>query len=590
MVVDPRTIGGLINLGVMRASGGGILLFTGNGGGAFTNTGGTISALTGSEVQLTTGASITGGTLSTVGTGVLRNLNTATLTSLTNAGTFIGNNASVTTLNGTILNSGSFSINSTGSFTDLLLGSDVTLSGGGTVSLVNADRVRGGGILTNIDNTIQGETSNSGSLGNNEIGLVNQAGGVISANISGLTLNVDPNSTNGLVNQGTMQATNGGILRLNGNGGGTFTNNGTIKALSGGMLKFEGTVTSSGTVDVGSDTLSISGSGSYAQTAGTFRLAGGTVTSSTALNFNGGLIDARGSINSAITNGGNLQPALGGTGLSVTGAVTLLSTSKLTFQLGGLTQGNQYGFLNANGSVALNGNLVVSFVNSFKAGNEDNFTVLSATALSGSFTNVASGTRLATTDSSGTFLVTYDGTTVTLSNFQPIGEAPSSPDATESAEHVAGPRSAGRGPYGKTKIDAESPAAPDTSSVAVKNAPAAATSPTTETIVSPSRTASGKAPSAKGRGRPVAIIVENSDQLLGLLEGPGATTAKGKVTVKAKTAARRQAGNRGRTQPNEALNSPASAKENRRDSHAVDSSSSRRTDATIWAIAGRRND
>ena len=312
LVVDPRTIDGLINLGVMRASGGGILLFTGNGGGGFTNTGGTISALTGSEVQLTSGASIIGGTLNTVGTGVLRNLNTATLTSLTNAGTFIGNNASVTTLNGTILNSGSFSINSTGSFTDLLLGSDVTLSGGGTVSLVNADRVRGGGILTNTDNTIQGETSNSGSLGNNEIGLVNQAGGVISANISGLTLNVDPNSTNGLVNQGTMQAINGGILRLNGNGGGTFTNNGTIKALSGGMLKFEGTITSSGTVDVGSDTLTISGSGSYTQTAGTFRLAGGTVTSSTALNFNGGLIDARGSINSAISNGGNLQPALGG--------------------------------------------------------------------------------------------------------------------------------------------------------------------------------------------------------------------------------------------------------------------------------------
>ena len=496
----------------------------------------------------------------------------------------------MTTLNGTILNSGSFSINSTGSFTDLLLGSDVTLSGGGTVSLVNADRVRGGGILTNIDNTIQGETSNSGSLGNNEIGLVNQAGGVISANISGLTLNVDPNSTNGLVNQGTMQATNGGILRLNGNGGGTFTNNGTIKALSGGMLKFEGTVTSSGTVDVGSDTLSISGSGSYAQTAGTFRLAGGTVTSSTALNFNGGLIDARGSINSAITNGGNLQPALGGTGLSVTGAVSLLSTSKLTFQLGGLTQGNQYGFLNANGSVALNGNLVVSFVNSFKAGNEDNFTVLSATALSGSFTNVASGTRLATTDSSGTFLVTYDGTHRHPVQF-PAYRGRSVLSRRDRIRRARRRTALGRPrPIRKTKIDAESPAAPDTSSVAVKNAPAAATSPTTETNVSPSRTASGKTPSAKGRGRPVAITVENSDQLLGLLEGPGATTAKGKVTVKAKTAARRQAGNPGRTQPNEALNSPASAKENRRDSHAADSSSSHRTDATIWAIAGRRND
>lgn len=47
------------------------------------------------------------------------------------------------------------------------------------------------------------------------------------------------------------------------------------------------------------------------------------------------------------------------------GAVTLLSSSKLTFQLGGLTQGSQYGFLNVNGTAALAGQLVISFVNSF---------------------------------------------------------------------------------------------------------------------------------------------------------------------------------------------------------------------------------
>ena len=264
LVVDPRAVDGLINLGVMRASGGGILRLTGNGGGGFTNTGGTISALIGSEVQLTSSASITGGTLSTVGTGVIRNLDTATLTSLTNAGTFIANNASTTTLNGTILNSGSISIVSAGSFTNLSLGSNVTFTGGGVLNLVNADRVMGSGILTNANNTIQGETSNSGSLGNNVIGIVNQAGGIISANVSGLTLNVDPNLANGLVNQGTMQAINGGILLLNGNGGGTFTNSGTIKA-TGGTLQFTGAVSSSGTVDVGADSLSITGSGSYTQ-------------------------------------------------------------------------------------------------------------------------------------------------------------------------------------------------------------------------------------------------------------------------------------------------------------------------------------
>ena len=73
-----------------------------------------------------------------------------------------------------------------------MLNGDVTFSGTGVVSLVNADRIRGSGILTNASNTIQGETNNSGSLGNNEIGLINQANGIIDANVAGLALKLDP--------------------------------------------------------------------------------------------------------------------------------------------------------------------------------------------------------------------------------------------------------------------------------------------------------------------------------------------------------------------------------------------------------------
>ena len=275
-----------------------------------------------------------------------------------------------------------------------------------------------------------------------------------------------------------------------------------------------------------------------------FRLAGGTVTSSTALNFNGGLIDARGTINSAITNGANLQPALGGTGLSVTGAVSLLTTSNLTFQLGGLTQGNQYGFLNVNGSVALNGNLVVSFVNSFQAENKDNFTVLSSTALSGAFTNVASGTRLATTDNSGTFLVTYNGTTVVLSDFQSGKLAGPSSSTDKSTEAVVGPRFVGPA----SKAPAKNPE--DENGNEVQKAPSAtastgqapdqsATIPSTnKSKVSPSiRLANGKTAAAKGRG-PIAINLKNTDQLLDLLEGSSATTANGKVIVSPKRGAK----------------------------------------------------
>ena len=147
---------------------------TGNGGGDFNNNGGLIQALDGSEVQLTGGATINGGTLTTSGSGVIRNLGTATLNDVTNSGAFIANNASVTTLGGTINSTGSILINSTGSFTDLFINGDVTFTGS-TLTLQNAARVRGTGTLFNGGTggeafTIQGETSNSGSLGTNELG------------------------------------------------------------------------------------------------------------------------------------------------------------------------------------------------------------------------------------------------------------------------------------------------------------------------------------------------------------------------------------------------------------------------------------
>ena len=60
-------------------------------------------------------------------------------------------------------------------------------------------------------------------------------------------------------------------------------------------------------MDVGSSTLTATGT--YTQTAGTFRLAGGSVQSNNALNFQGGLIDARGTITAAIMNNALLARA-----------------------------------------------------------------------------------------------------------------------------------------------------------------------------------------------------------------------------------------------------------------------------------------
>ena len=303
LLVDPDAANGLINLGIMQASNGGLLRL---GGGAFNNSGGVIQALNGSEVQILGGTSFMGGTLNTSVTGVIRTLgNSATFANLTNAGVFRISNGTDATFLGTINNTGNIIVNATGNFTDFIVNGNLTLQGGGMVTLMGAGQIRGGGTLfiggpNGETQTIQGETSvSTASLGTDTIGIVNRSGGVIDANVSGLTLDVNPSSALGLTNAGLMRASNGGILQLNGNGGGVFNNSGTISAVSGGVLRFNGMVNSSGMVDVGSQ---------HAHRHRQLHANGAAASSSPAAacnrttrsNFQGGLIDARGTINAAI--------------------------------------------------------------------------------------------------------------------------------------------------------------------------------------------------------------------------------------------------------------------------------------------------
>ena len=404
--VDPNAANGLVNQGIMRASNGGILLLSGFGGGGFDNTAGTISAADGAEVRLSAGAEINGGTLSTAGLGLFRITNN-------DSGAF----------RGTITNNGLFLIEGGGNLTTLFLNGNVTLQGSGILRLAASALVRGSGLLMNAS-TIQGWSDGNGTFGGDEVGIVNQASGVIDANVSGAPLRIDPRAADGLVNFGTMRASNGGTLLLSGFGGGGFDNRSTIEVVGSSALDFQGAVTSSGLVDVGSGTLSVSGAGNFTQTAGTFRLLGGTVTSASALQFQGGLVDARGTINGAIANNAMLRPALGGSGLNINGNLSLLGSSQLIFNLGGLTQGSQYGFVNVNGNVSLGGQLVLSFVNGFQTvvTNSDSFTLMSSSgAFVGTFANIGSGNRLTTSGGEGSFLVSYSGSNLVLSNFLPPG-------------------------------------------------------------------------------------------------------------------------------------------------------------------------
>ncbi len=221
----------------LEASNGGILQLQGitvnNSGG------GTITANAGSTVQLLANTTIQGGVLTNNGSffGTLQN-NTVTLDGSTGAGaitingTYTGDLNTNTYFLGTINNKNNFQMNGgSGADAIILAASNVTLQGGGTVTMSTAS---GGGAayieqsggpwtLTNVNNTIQG----AGVIGNNGLSLVNHA--TVNANVSGATLTLD-GMTSGLTNTGILEASNGGILQLQGitvnnSGGGTITAN-----------------------------------------------------------------------------------------------------------------------------------------------------------------------------------------------------------------------------------------------------------------------------------------------------------------------------------------------------------------------------
>ena len=136
-----------------------------------------------------------GGVLSTTGTGQIRVgvSQNAFLEDLTLNGSLVADNDSDTGILGVINNTGSIEIVSTGSQTDLEVAfGGATLTGGGTVTLSgdNAginDVINGTQTLTIGDQTIQGV----GNIGRNTTNFVNQADGLINANVEDGTLVVD---------------------------------------------------------------------------------------------------------------------------------------------------------------------------------------------------------------------------------------------------------------------------------------------------------------------------------------------------------------------------------------------------------------
>ncbi|WP_375392976.1 beta strand repeat-containing protein, partial [uncultured Sphingomonas sp.] len=353
-----------VNNGTMQATNGGTLRFL---SGRYDNTNGAIAALTGSTVYLDNDVRLIGGTLSSTGTGQLFSTNANIYlqnTSLASGSTLRldasvgGENANINTA---FTNNGAVTITSSPNG-NVRLGAESStnadIGGTGTITLDNSggNRAQLGGSYTvmtlGAGQTVQG----AGEVGYDQTYVVNN--GLITANVSGATLYVDPYTGSGgnsgvqltptadanaaWVNNGTMQATNGGTLRFY---SGRYDNtNGSIQALTGSTVYLDNDVRLIG------GSLTSSGTGQFFSTNATTYLQNATLTTGTALNLSASVGGVLSVVNGALTNNGSILIASGTNGnaqvglgegnasLAGTGTITLDNSGGNRALLGGSFQ------------------------------------------------------------------------------------------------------------------------------------------------------------------------------------------------------------------------------------------------------------
>jgi fibronectin-binding autotransporter adhesin len=194
------------------------------------------------------------------------------------------------------------------------------------------------------------------------------------------------------------------------------TNQGSFTLKNNRDLTTAGTYANSGTTRVEDSTtvmtIGTGGASAYTQTAGETVLVGGAMIDASVFNLNGGELKGTGIIDSSVVTGGTntIAPGLSPGALTIEGNLTLSAGSTLDMEIGGLTQGTLYDYLDVNGTLTLAGLLNLSFLNDFQnsLGMGSLFTLATSdAAVLGSFSNVANGGFLTDMASLHTFSVHY---------------------------------------------------------------------------------------------------------------------------------------------------------------------------------------
>jgi fibronectin-binding autotransporter adhesin len=244
-------------------------------------------------------------------------------------------------------------------------------------------------------------------------------------NFSGSTLTGGTYTDSGLLQfDGANIVTNAGNVTLNGAtakitdqlGTNAFTNF-TLNA-SGGKLTLSGnqslttaggSITNSGILTIGLGSTLTVGNGTTTSTPVNFRqvtgrttvngiLASSSSTTTPTLHIIGGFLFGTGTLGyaSVVNASGTIKPgdSLTTTGiLAVTGTYAQEATGILDVAIGGMTVGGQFDQLNVTGTATLNGTLNISLLGGFVPAIGDQFTILNASSVTGSFTT-ANGTAI----------------------------------------------------------------------------------------------------------------------------------------------------------------------------------------------------
>lgn len=241
-----------------------------------------------------------------------------------------------------------------------------------------------------------------------------------------------------LINEGSIELLGNSILTVNGgySGSGTISSYGSQNQISvlGAYVQNGGTITvkNGNEMTVGgdmtlTDTLIINkGNGTKIEVTGDILMTGGKVDTgpsgvdSFVLKARAGVYQNNATISgegklimNVSVNNSYITPGNTPGKLNIEGNLSITGTSELEIELGGTLAGDSYDVLAQSGGTtgtSLGGMLKVKLVDHFECAltGSHTFTVVTSDKeLSGFFTNVANGARLATTDGLGTFLVSY---------------------------------------------------------------------------------------------------------------------------------------------------------------------------------------